>query len=253
MDIIWQALSFEGLAILIIAVFLAGLVRGFAGFGTAMVFVPIAATVVSPVWSIVIMMAFDLFGPIALLPRAWRDGEPRDVGLLGIGALIGLPIGVYFLTRMEPDTFRWLVSGLSVSMLVLLVSGWRYRNPLSAIKTSMVGFVSGVFTGIAALPGPPVILSYMSSPRRPEVIRGNTMMYLFLVDVLSFVVFGLKGLLVALPLVIGIILAVPYTVAGLIGTRIFNPEKEHIYRRVAYCLIAGSAILGLPIWDAGVE
>jgi uncharacterized membrane protein YfcA len=251
MELLWQALSFDGLPLLIIAVFLAGIVRGFAGFGTAMVFVPIAATVVSPVWAIVIMLTFDLFGPIALLPRAWRDGEPRDVGLLGIGALIGLPIGVYFLTRMDPETFRWLVSGLSVTMLVLLISGWRYRNPLNGLMTSLVGVVSGFLTGIAALPGPPVILSYMSSPRRPEVIRGNTMLYLFLVDILSFVIFGIKGLLVVLPLVIGIVLSVPYTIAGLIGARIFNPEQEHIYRRVAYCVIAGSAILGLPIWDAG--
>jgi uncharacterized membrane protein YfcA len=251
METIWQALSVEGLPLLILAVFLGGLVRGFSGFGTAMVFVPIAATVVSPVWAIIIMLTFDLFGPIALLPRAWRDGEPRDVGLLGIGALIGLPIGVYFLTRMDPVTFRWLVSGLSASMLILLMSGWRYRNPLNGVMTSMVGVVSGFLTGIAALAGPPVILSYMSSPRRPEVIRGNTMMYLFLVDILSFVVFGIKGLLVMLPVMIGLILAVPYTFAGLIGARIFNPEKEHIYRRVAYCVIAGSAILGLPIWDAG--
>tara|TARA_R110002096_G_scaffold120749_9_gene261651 strand:+ start:16910 stop:17671 length:762 start_codon:yes stop_codon:yes gene_type:complete len=253
METVWQALSFDGLPLLIVAVFLAGLVRGFAGFGTAMVFVPIAATVISPVWAIIIMITFDLFGPVALLPRAWRDGEPRDVGLLGIGAVIGLSIGIYFLTRMEPNSFRWLVSGLSMTMLVLLISGWRYRNPLNALMTCLVGFISGLLTGIAALPGPPVILSYMSSPRRPEVIRGNTMLYLFFVDVLSIIMFGIKGLLVALPVAIGLILAVPYAIAGLVGARMFDPSKEHIYRRVAYGLIAGSAILGLPIWDAGVQ
>ena len=40
---------------------------------------PIAAAVTSPVWAIIIMMSFDIFGPIALLPRAWRDGEPTAV------------------------------------------------------------------------------------------------------------------------------------------------------------------------------
>ena len=61
MEIIWQALSFDGLPLLIFAVMLAGLVRGFAGFGTALVFVPLAAMVVSPVWTIVIMFVFDVF------------------------------------------------------------------------------------------------------------------------------------------------------------------------------------------------
>jgi uncharacterized membrane protein YfcA len=249
MDIIQQALSFDGLAWLILAVGLAGLVRGFSGFGTALVFMPIAASITSPIWAIIMMMMFDLFGPLALLPRAWRDGEPRDVSLLGLGALIGLPIGVYFLTRMDPIVFRWLVSCLSLTMLFLLASGWRYRNPLNAAMTTLVGLISGFLTGIAALPGPPVILSYMSSPRSAAVIRGNTMLYLFLIDIMAFALFFIKGLLVMLPLIIGLILAVPYTIAGLVGQRIFDPNKDYIYRRVAYGLIAASALVGLPIWS----
>ena len=77
--LIEQILFFDGLAWLIITVVFAGLVRGFAGFGTALVFMPIAAAVTSPVWAIIIMMSFDIFGPIALLPRAWRDGESTEV------------------------------------------------------------------------------------------------------------------------------------------------------------------------------
>lgn len=245
----WQALSFEGLPVLIVAVIAAGIVRGFAGFGTAMVFVPIAALVVEPIHAILMMMTFDLFGPIALLPRAWRDGEPRDVGLLGMGAIIGLPFGVYLLTRLDPVVFRWMISFLALGLLVLLASGWRYRNPLNRLMTGIVGVVSGFLCGVAALPGPPVIMSYMSSPRPAQVIRGNMILYLFLVDILTFLVFGMKGLLVLLPLTIGAVLAVPYALAGIIGQRIFNPEKEHIYRRVAYAMIAFSALAGLPIWD----
>lgn len=249
MDLIQQVLSFDGLWLLIIASFFAGLVRGFAGFGTAMVFVPIAALIVPPIYAILIMMTFDLFGPLVLLPRAWRDGEPRDVGLLGIGAIIGLPFGVYLLTRLDPIVFRWIVSCLSLCLLVVLASGWRYRNPLNAIMTSMVGIVSGFLCGVAALPGPPVILSYMSSPRPAKVIRANTMMYLFVVDVLTLLVFMIKGLLVLLPMAIGVLLSVPYGLAGLIGQKIFNPEKEHIYRYVAYAMIAFSALAGMPIWS----
>lgn len=249
MNIVWQALSFDGLPLLICATCIAGIVRGFAGFGTAMVFMPMAALVAEPIHAILMMITFDLFGPLALLPRAWRDGEPKDVGLLGIGAIIGLPFGVYLLTQLDPIIFRWMVSLLALSLLILLVSGWRYRNPLNAFMTSAIGVISGFLCGIAALPGPPVILSYMSSPRRSQVIRGNTMMYLFLVDILTFLVFAIKGLLVLVPLVIGAILVVPYTIAGLIGQKIFNPEKEHIYHRVAYVLIASSALAGLPVWD----
>lgn len=242
------AAQFNGLWLLVIAVMLAGLVRGFSGFGTAMVFMPLAAMVAEPIHAILMMMVFDLFGPMLLLPRAWRDGEPRDVGLLGLGALIALPFGIYLLTRLDPILFRWIVSVLSLILLMLLASGWRYRNPLNGAMTLAVGAVSGFLCGIAALPGPPVILSYMSSPRAPQVIRGNTMMYLFLVDILTFAMFAIKGLIVAVPVVIGLFLAVPYGIAGMIGAKIFDPAREHLYRRVAYVLIACSAVAGLPIW-----
>lgn len=249
METIWQAFSYDGLPILIFAVCMAGFVRGFSGFGTAMIFIPLAASVTSPLYAILIMLSFDILGPVALLPRAWRDGEPRDVGLLSVGALIALPFGVYLLTRIDPVVFRWGVSVLSLVLLALLMSDWRYRNPLNTVATILVGVASGFLCGIAALPGPPVILSYMSSPRAPQIIRGNTMMYLFVVDILAFLVFTVKGLLVLLPLVIGVILSIPYAIAGMIGTRIFDPEKEHIYRRAAYAMIAFSAVAGMPIWD----
>ena len=247
--LIEQILFFDGLAWLIITVVFAGLVRGFAGFGTALVFMPIAASVTSPVWAIIIMMSFDIFGPIALLPRAWRDGEPTEVSLLVVGAILGLPIGVYFLTQVDSVLFRWLVSILSMTMLILLASGWRYQNPLNKIMLMAIGSLGGFMSGISGISGPPVILTYMSSLKPASVIRGNTMLYLFFVDLVMFGVFLLKGLLVFIPLVIGLFLSVPYTLGGLVGQKIFNPNKEIIYRRIAYALIGLSAIIGLPIWS----
>lgn len=249
MDAVSQAVFFDGLPILIVACAVAGMVRGFTGFGTAMVFMPIAALVLEPVWAIVAMLTFDVVGAAPLQKKAIRDGEPHDVLLLVAGAVVGLPLGVYLLTLMEPVVFRWLVSCLSLALLVLLMSGWRYRNPLNALCTSLVGAMGGFLCGVAALPGPPIILSYMSSPRPAAVIRGNTMMYLFLVDIMTFTVFGLKGLLLLLPVMIGLILTVPYMVSALAGQRIFNPAKDQAYRRVAYILIGISAVAGLPLWD----
>lgn len=244
-----QALQLDGLWLLAGAALLAGMVRGFTGFGTAMVFMPVAALVLEPVWAIAAMLTFDFLGAIPLQKKALRDGEPRDVLLLVAGAVFGLPLGIYILLLMEPVVFRWLVSCLALVLLALLMGGWRYRNPLNALCTGLVGAMGGFLCGVAALPGPPIILSYMSSPRPPAVIRANTMMYLFLVDILTIILFTLKGLLVLAAIAIGAVLTVPYLVGALFGQRVFDPEKETFYRRFAYMLIAGSAVAGLPIWD----
>ena len=60
-----------GISLILVGALLAGLVRGFSGFGTAMVFLPFAAQVYEPVWVLVVLLTIDILGPIPALPRAW--------------------------------------------------------------------------------------------------------------------------------------------------------------------------------------
>ncbi len=253
MELFYSAVNHDGLGLLVFAAFIAGCVRGFAGFGTALIFVPLALIVVDyHIWPILMMTVFDMFGPLVLLPRAFRDGFKRDMVLLFIGAAITLPFGVYLLTKMEADVFRWLVCGLSFLMLAALLSGWRYRGRLGVGAIFGVGAAGGFLGGVAALPGPPIILTYMASTAPIKAIRGTSMVYLFSVDLLLFPAFYFQGQLVLIPIIMGVILAVPYTLGGLLGTWIFNPEKEGMYRNVAYILIGLSAVLSLAdLWATG--
>ncbi|MEL6700835.1 MAG: TSUP family transporter, partial [Pseudomonadota bacterium] len=89
---------------------LAGLVRGFSGFGTAMIFLPVAGRVLGPFEAIVALIVMDIIGPIPLIPRAWRDADKRALGWL-VGAMcLTLPIGLAVLSVAPEVLFRWLVS-----------------------------------------------------------------------------------------------------------------------------------------------
>ena len=75
------------------------------------------------------------------------------------------------------------------------------------------------------------------------------MLFLLFADALLLGLFGLRGLLELAPVLIGLILAPVYLGAVWIGSLIFDPNRAVVYRWVAYAIIAGSAIGGLPIWD----
>ena len=60
---------------------------------------------------------------------------------------------------------------------------------------------------------------------------------------------GAKGLLDPFPVAIGLLLIVPYALGGLIGQAVFDPARERIYRGVSYGVIAGAALIGLPLFD----
>ena len=69
-EVIAQALAVPGIAWVFGAAFVAGLVRGFAGFGTAMIFLPIATQMLEPVWAVIVLILMDVIGPLPALPRA---------------------------------------------------------------------------------------------------------------------------------------------------------------------------------------
>ncbi|SLN55085.1 sulfite exporter TauE/SafE family protein [Roseisalinus antarcticus] len=230
------------------AALLAGLVRGFTGFGTAMVYLPVAGQVLEPFAAITTLLLMDLAGPLPGVPGAWRAARIPDLRRLGIGLVIGLPAGVALLTLASPDVFRFTVSIVSLVLLALLVAGVRYRGQLTPPKIIGTGILSGLLGGVAGIAGPPVILFYMASPLPAAVIRANTLLYLLLTDMALIVVFWGSGNLASPAILTGVLLTLPNALGNAIGGRLFDPERPRLYRMAGYIVIAGSALSGLPIW-----
>ena len=244
-----QALATEGLWLLFLAAGIAGLVRGFSGFGTAMIYLPLAAQVLPPVWVLITLLAMDTVGTIPAVPRAVRDGRTSEVFRLMVGALIAMPVGLLLLVSMPAEVFRYGVTGLTLVLLVLLVLGMRYRGVVGKKMTFGVGGAGGLLCGAVGLPGPPVIFFYMARPLPVSVIRANVLLYLFLSDILLAILFWGQGLVEMLPLIIGLMVMPIYGISIRLGTLIFDPSRGSVYRWVAYGIIAASAVSGLPIWD----
>lgn len=248
-DALGAALAFDGLGWLIAGTVLAGFVRGFSGFGTALVFMPVAGQLMSPIWALTVLVVMDLFGPIPNLPRARRDGNPREVALLCVAMILALPLGLMVLTSIRPELFRYAVSTLALLVPVLLLAGLRYRGPLSAPILLGTGGLSGFLGGVVGVPGPPVILLYLASTRLAAQVRANILIYLFIFDIVLIAVLALQDRLEAVPVILGLLLALPVMLANMAGAAIFRPERERLYRAAAYVVIAAAAISGLPVWD----
>lgn len=242
-------LTYQELALLSFGALLAGLVRGFAGFGTAMIYLPFAGQVLTPFAALTTLMVKDLLAPLMHVPRAIRDGQPVDVLRLAVGAALFVPVGVWILSLVHPDVFRWGVSLVALCLLAILILGIRYRGPITKPVLYGTGATGGLLAGSVGLPGPPIILLYMASTQPSEAIRANTTLYLILADILLVSVLWWNGYLVPSALALGALMILPYGLGNWLGALLFRPGHEALYRRVAYAIIAGSAILGLPIWE----
>src|SRR3979411_287248 len=128
---------YAALAICAIA-FVSGTARGFSGFGSALIFMPLASSIAGPRLVAALLLIIDFVSAAPLLPNAWKQADRKATAVMVFGALIGVPVGTYFLSRLEPVTTRWIISGFVFALLLLLLSGWRYRgkdNPRISVCT----------------------------------------------------------------------------------------------------------------------
>jgi hypothetical protein len=136
--------SSGALAVLAASAFLAALARGFSGFGSALIFVPLASTAIGPQAAAPLLLIIDGVAAAGLIPNAWRQADKRDVGTMSIGALAGVPLGAWILIESDPLLIRWGIALFATLVLALLMSGWRFRGRPTAAISVGIGAVAGL-------------------------------------------------------------------------------------------------------------
>src|SRR3954465_9735544 len=119
--------------------FVSGTARGFSGFGAALIFMPLASSVAGPRLVAALLLVIDFVSAAPLVPHAWKEADRKATAVIVAGAFIGVPVGTYFLTRLDPVVTRWIISGFVAALLMLLLSGWRYRGKDHAALSIAVG------------------------------------------------------------------------------------------------------------------
>src|ERR1700709_34835 len=87
--------------------FVSGTARGFSGFGSALIFMPLASSMAAPRLVAALLLIIDFVAATPLVPSAWKQADRKATAVMVSGALIGVPIGTYFLSRLDPVTTRW--------------------------------------------------------------------------------------------------------------------------------------------------
>ena len=248
-ELIADLLETEGLVWLIAAFSIAGLIRGFTGFGTAMIVVPIGATFL-PMPHIIFILTISGFGTaLALVPKAWGKANKREVLNIGLAAVIAMPLGVFLLTVLEQNTLRWGLCIVISVVIAALLGGWRYNGALGPIQITGIGASAGLVGGATGLTGPIVVLFYLAGRHATATVRANSILFLALMDVAIAANLTISDLVEWDLIYLAILVTIPYMAISMVGQALFQPCYEHFYRSTAYTIIALAALSSLPIFD----
>ncbi len=248
-DAAFAALALPGFWWLAATIAVAGIVRGFTGFGTALIFVPVAGLFLPAAQVVATITMLGLASTAALLPRAWRQGNRGEVGLLILAALPTVPLGLMVLEHLDSTTVRWIVAAIGTVTLGALMSGWRYAGAVRLPMLLAIGAAAGLLGGMTGLTGPVVILFYLAGQGAAQSVRANTILFLAALDLVIVANLLLGGITTFQMVWLAGLLAVPYFVTTMIGQALFHPSRERLYRRAALAVIALAVTTGLPIWE----
>ncbi len=113
------------LAALALTVFVAGVARGLAGFGTGMIVAPIAGALYGPLAAVVIIVVIDLLPSLPVTTPALRIARWREVLPILAGMAVSVPAGVWLLSSAPELALRLGIAAVILFCAATLWRGWR--------------------------------------------------------------------------------------------------------------------------------
>ena len=227
-------------------VLVAGVVRGFSGFGGALIFIPMASALLGPRLGVPVFFLVDFCTATPYGLKLIRRASMSAVMPMLIGSWIATPFGAWLLANVDPIALRWGTGVVVLAMLVVLASGWRYHSEPMPVVSFGVGLVGGVLGAAAGVSGPAIIAYWLGSRSPANVVRANIMVFYALAALGTDGAYFLRGLF-TMETVFYAALAAPLYALGLwLGSKVFRGSNDRQYRIAALALIAISVLLSLP-------
>ena len=220
-----------------------GFLRGFLGFGAALVIVPSLSIVLPPVFAIGILVIIEIPTIMYLVPANIRDANLKTLVPMLLGLVISVPVGTFILVETEPTIMKLLISVVLLLTVGLLASGWRFKGSVGKGVLTTSGMLGGLIQGSAGMGGPPLVTALMSLPDSSITTRANIVMALSTMSSLNFVSLVLLEKMDLELLFFGALCAPVYLLINYIGARYFKRHGSTHFRSAALIVLTFIAIV----------
>lgn len=227
-----------------------GLANGLAGFGTAMVGLPIWLQAVEPVLAAQLASACSVNGHIVTLPAVWHAIDWRRLAPTLLAGLAGVPVGVWMLPMIGLGVFKLAVATVLIVYSIFML-GAAGRVTLAAGgrgAEAVVGLAGGILGGIAGLSGalPTMWAALKGWPRDQRRVFFQAFNVTILTAMLA--ASAVQGL-VGKRFLVAVAIAVPGTLVGSwLGARLYRRLDDRRFDRVVLIVLLASGLALL--WSA---
>ncbi len=232
MNLIFEVLPTDFFLILFV-ILISGFIRGFLGFGSGLITIPILSFLYSPVFAIVFNIIIEIPTTIYLTFIGAKTCKFKEISPMFFSMMLTIPIGTIFLISIDEQIIKIIMSILVIFFVILIASGWRLKSTITKYVLLISGIISGLMQGVTGMGGPSFATVLLSKDDKEEVIRGNILIMsagIVISAVISMYYFNLFSLELLLT---GIIAAPFYILASYTGSRFYNLSGKKYFRNIS--------------------
>ena len=228
------------------AAFVAAFVRGLAGFGMAILLVPLLGLMVLPVDAVIVSNLLGLLIGLSGLRATWDAADRGSALPIGILAMVATPFGLALLHAIDPAWARVLIALVAVLAFVLVLLPPRPdgHRPHRA-EIAGTGVAAGLLTGFAGMPGPPVVPFYLRQAIPAAKARASMLLVFLATSLASSVAALAMGMADARDGLLALVLFGPIWLGNRLGAMAFGRVSDRAWRWLVAVLLAASGTAAL--------
>ncbi len=226
-------------------IFIASVVRGFTGFGLALVAVPLIQFLLPVTDTAVFIAMINVIFSILYYRRSKAIVRDQPLGAMALWTGIGVAAGTLILKFINPAYIQLVWGVLIIFIVIALARGvnLNIRSDRSAMTLS--GLFGGVLAGATGITGPPVAI-ILSSLRTPKE-KFNAIISIFILFAVSYaLVFYLISGLIRIEILLLALCSVPALLAALYtDARLVPRISQKIFTSIVYVVLVIMGIITL--------
>jgi len=139
-------------------VFCAAVLQALTGFGFALIVMPLVTLVLDLKTAAPLIALAALTANTLNAIRFRRAADLGEVARLGMASVLGIPAGIWALTRLDEVTIKHVMGAILVAYAVYALLRPAAAQPLARWWAYPAGFVAGCLSGAYNTPGPPLVV-----------------------------------------------------------------------------------------------
>ncbi len=163
----------ENYLLIVLVILFSGFIRGFLGFGSGLITIPILSYLYSPIFAMVFNIAIEIPATIYLTYVGAKSCKFKEISPMFFAMMLTIPIGTIFLISVNEQLIKIIMSILVIFFVILIATGWKLKASITKYVLTISGVISGLMQGATGMGGPPYATVLLSKGDNDEVTRGN--------------------------------------------------------------------------------